>query len=62
MILIIYTLTQLIQNNIYRTNKYVLKYITAIIETYKKRYLLKILLKMHIIILKEIILYLNTLM
>ena len=34
-----------IQNNIYRTNKYVLKYITAIIETYKKRYLLKNLIK-----------------
>lgn len=40
-----YTLTQLIQNNIYRTNKYVLKYITSIIETYKKKVSIKNLIK-----------------
>ncbi len=40
-----YTLTQLIQNNIYRTNKYVLMYINTIIETYKKKVSIKNLIK-----------------
>jgi hypothetical protein len=40
-----YTLTQLIQNNIYRTNKYVLKYIKDIIDKYKNNVSIKNLIK-----------------